>query len=50
MISYELHGYNIITLIIIYITNDIYIYMSFTQTFIYDHSALCNIFIVHIQL
>ena len=48
MISYELHGYNSITSVILYMTNDIY--MSFTRTLIYDHSALRIIFVVHIQL
>ena len=45
MISYELHGYNSITLVILYMTNNIYI-----QAFIYDRSALCIICVVHIQL
>ena len=45
MISYELHGYNSITLVILYMTNNIYI-----RAFIYDRSALRIICVVHIQL
>ena len=48
MISYELHGYNSITLVILYMTNNIY--MSFIRALISNHSALQIIFIVHIQL
>ena len=50
MIYYELHGYNSITSVILYMTNKIYIYMSFTRALIYDRSALHIIFVVHIQL
>ena len=35
MISYKLHGYNSITLVILYMTNNIYI-----RALIYDHSTL----------
>ena len=34
MIFYELHGYNSITLVILYMTNNIYIYAIYTSTYI----------------
>ena len=45
MISYELHSYNSITSVILYVTNNIYI-----RAPIYDPSVLCMIYIAHIQL